>query len=230
MGSTQALHAGIDSRRAREARPIKSGRERWLVDPAATDRTLNRHGAPASIDGDRGMFRLPWRRKPARPPLPDGLRWCETCGEPRGATPAGRVSACYCSGLICNRCDERIRRPISDYYEVSTPSRGADAGVPIGRWWHVPWFALQGHSSSCSRTHPEADGFTTLEPDPDVRAYQEAITRRSLEQMRRNDEARVAPEVRTGLSGRGDETALDDGPTIQFGAMPGIMRLPPDRG
>jgi hypothetical protein len=151
------------------------------------------------------MFRWPWRRKPALPTLPEGLRWCEVCGEPRGRTPDGRVSACWCSGLICNRCDERIRRPISDFY---------DAGGPSGRWWHVSWFEAQGHTFACARTHPEATGFVTLEPDPDVRAYQEAMTRRSLAEMDRNREARDALD--------------DDGPTIQFGPMPGIVRLPPE--
>jgi hypothetical protein len=47
-------------------------------------------------------------------PLPLGLRICETCGEPRGTSRGGGVSACFCSRLNCNRCGARRRRPITD--------------------------------------------------------------------------------------------------------------------
>ena len=64
-------------------------------------------------------------------PLPRGLRTCPDCGEVRGTTTRGSVSACYCSGLVCNRCGGRERRPITDYYDPHDR-----------RWWHVPYFNL----------------------------------------------------------------------------------------
>jgi hypothetical protein len=122
------------------------------------------------------MFRS-IRRTPARP-LPPGLRICETCGEARGRTPRGPVSACYCSGLVCNRCGGRARRPITDYYDHRD-----------GSWWHVPYFGLGTHRCELAPGEaPRGTGWTRLEPDPDVREYQQAVTRLALESTPRAPE------------------------------------------
>ena len=106
-------------------------------------------------------------------PLPIGLRICQTCREVRGVTPDGAVSACFCSGLICHRCGERVRRPITDYYD-----RGA------GHWWHVPYFHQAGHRCTLGPgEEPRGSGWTVLEPAPEVRAYQEARTAWTLPHM-----------------------------------------------
>ena len=103
-------------------------------------------------------------------PLPPGLCICSTCGEARGTTREGRVSACYCSGAVCNRCGTRARRPISDYWDRRA-----------GRWWHVPWFGLMAHTCRLAPGEaPRGSGWTMLQPDPEVVAHQEAVTRATL--------------------------------------------------
>lgn len=98
-------------------------------------------------------------------PLPRGLRICETCGEVRGVTQRGRVSACYCSGLVCRRCGGRARRPITDYVDIRN-----------GRWSHVPYFGLMAHRCSLAPGQvPGPTGWEGLEPAPEVVAYQEAM-------------------------------------------------------
>ena len=97
--------------------------------------------------------------------LPSGLYICETCREPRGTTDEGLVSACYCSGVICERCGGRRRRPISDYYSLEAEC-----------WAHVPYFALMGHRCP---PNAEVDGprrWKILKPDADVRTCQETST------------------------------------------------------
>jgi hypothetical protein len=114
-------------------------------------------------------------RRSARP-LPEGLRICETCGAARGTTPWGVVSACWCSGLICNGCGGRAHRPITDYYDIE-----------LGDWLHVPYFALGGHRCVVPEGRmPGPRGWTQLTPDPDVLACQEATTKLAL--------ARLGPE------------------------------------
>jgi len=111
-------------------------------------------------------------------PLPRGLRICPDCGEVRGTTTRGSVSACYCSGLICNRCGGRERRPITDYYDPQDR-----------RWWHVPYFALMAHRCKLRPGEaPREKSWTSLEPDPDVVAYQEAVTRLTLARLGKGDE------------------------------------------
>lgn len=68
-------------------------------------------------------------------PLPDGLSVCATCGDIRGRTPDGRLSVCFCQGVVCDWCGARLRRPVSDHYD---PRDG-------GRWLHTPYFALGAH-------------------------------------------------------------------------------------
>ena len=65
--------------------------------------------------------------------LPDGLDICEGCGEARGRTPAGWLSSCFCSGIVCNWCGRRFRRPVSDYWSLRDRV-----------WVHVPWFGFGG--------------------------------------------------------------------------------------
>ena len=119
-------------------------------------------------------------------PLPLGLRICDTCGEARGTTPGGRVSACFCSGLVCNRCDEPRRRPITDYFDLRE-----------GTWVHVPYFALMAHACRLAPGEaPHGSGWTRLEPDPDVIAYQEAMTRFVLEAMGPDTEVDIVEQDR----------------------------------
>lgn len=98
-------------------------------------------------------------------PLPTGLRLCPTCGEVRGTTPTGAVSACYCSGAECLWCGAVIRRPISDYYDRLDRE-----------WWHVPSFAAMAHSCGASIERRVGRQWQTRVPDPDVASYQEATT------------------------------------------------------
>lgn len=127
-------------------------------------------------------------RAPARP-LPAGLRICSTCREVRGTTPDGAVSACFCSGLICNRCGERRRRPITDYYDWRD-----------GEWWHTPWFMLMGHRCRLKPGEaPRGTGWTHLEPDPDVHAYQEVVTRLALPEKELRHAERVAEDRSSGV-------------------------------
>ena len=110
-------------------------------------------------------------------PLPRGLRTCPDCGEIRGTTTRGSVSACYCSGLVCNRCGGRERRPITDFYDPHDR-----------RWWHVPYFNLMAHRCKLRPGEPpHGEGWTTLEPDPDVLVYQEAATRLALSVLEEGD-------------------------------------------
>jgi hypothetical protein len=108
-------------------------------------------------------------------PLPVGLRICKACEEVRGTTPAGDVSACYCSGMVCNRCDGRVRRPITNYYDARSAT-----------WVHVPFFHLLSHRCRLVEGDPREvaeQRWTTLEPDPDVIAYQNAVTRMTFRMM-----------------------------------------------
>jgi len=118
--------------------------------------------------------------------LPVGLRICETCGDPRGTTPDGAVAACWCSGLVCNRCGGRARRPITDYFDPKS-----------GSWVHVPYFSLMAHRCVVppGRT-PGPKGWTHLTPDPDVVAYQEAVTELALAELRAGDELEIVDEDR----------------------------------
>ncbi len=103
-------------------------------------------------------------------PLPWGLHICEVCGEARGRTPDGLVSACYCSGIVCNWCGRRFHRPVSNHWSV-----------PDGPWVHVPYFGFQG--CRCS-TPPEGyDGpkFTHLPKADEVTEASEELTRQTLE-------------------------------------------------
>ena len=118
------------------------------------------------------------RRRESARPLPLGLRLCPNCDEARGTTPDGQVSACFCSGLVCHRCGQRVRRPITDYFDASD-----------GNWCHVPYFALLVHRSGCApRSTSTDDGWTRLAPDPDVLTYQEAVTRLALSELHEGDE------------------------------------------
>lgn len=76
----------------------------------------------------------------APPPdwLPPGLYRCSDCAQIRGRAWSAALdgeliktkSTCLCEGIACRECgDTRIRRPISDYYNLAD-----------GRFWHVPYF------------------------------------------------------------------------------------------
>jgi hypothetical protein len=85
-----------------------------------------------------------------RPPagwLPPGLFTCEQCGEIRGTTWGSRhdgsvgpwESTCICEGVVCRKCgDRRIRRPISDHYELDD-----------GHFWHTPYFVANFPCRGC---------------------------------------------------------------------------------
>ncbi len=98
-------------------------------------------------------------------PLPKGLRLCDACGEARGTTPHGDVSACYCSGVDCTWCGETLRRPITDYYDRRDR-----------RWWHVSHFGLQAHRCPAPEARRVGAQFHKRTPDPDVERYQTAVT------------------------------------------------------
>ncbi len=105
------------------------------------------------------------RRPRPRRPLPAGLRWCETCGEVRGTTRAGAVSACPCQGVRCNWCGTNLHRPISDYYDPHSR-----------RWRHVPYFGIMGHACDTPPGRRPSPQFTSLPLDDDLRRYQDRVT------------------------------------------------------
>lgn len=83
-------------------------------------------------------------------------------------------------------------RPITDYYDRR---RGA--------WWHVPWFAVMGHRCRLGPGEaPRGTGWTHLERDPDVVAYQEAVNQLALAELAGVVEAiRALRSIRTRASG-----------------------------
>lgn len=144
----------------------------------------------STTDGGRAR---PRRRRPRS--LPAGLRICETCGEARGTTPRGSVSACYCSGLLCTACGERRRLPISDYYDWRARS-----------WSHVSF--ISGFSLGGGHRCPVGPGeeprrtpWTKLPRDPDVIAYQRAVTEFTMRWVRERPAGRER-----------EQRPADDGP------------------
>ena len=104
-----------------------------------------------------------------RPALPTGLVICDDCGEPRGQTPTGGISVCYCQGIVCNWCGEVRRRPISDYFTVATG------------WLHVPWFSASAHRCRAPRRARVGTQWTIRPADDALRAYSEAVSRLAFE-------------------------------------------------
>ena len=98
-------------------------------------------------------------------PLPTGLRLCDTCGEARGPTPAGSVSACYCSGEECLWCGGIIRRPITDYYDRRDR-----------KWWHASYVGAITHRCAAPIERRVGRQWQARIPDADVASYQEATT------------------------------------------------------
>ncbi|HEX5014335.1 MAG TPA: hypothetical protein VFV72_09275, partial [Candidatus Limnocylindrales bacterium] len=93
------------------------------------------------------------------------LHVCDACGEARGTTPKGQVSACFCSGDECTWCGTVIRRPITDYYDHRS-----------GEWIHVPYFNELTHRCEAPPELRVGRQWRARPPDPDVRTYQEAMT------------------------------------------------------
>lgn len=131
---------------------IKSGRGTWPVDATATG-------------PERAPVLPPERWEITMRRLPAGLRVCDTCGQARGKTRRGSVSACLCSGVECLWCGTIVRRPITDYFDVRD-----------GRWWHVSWFNCMTHSCTAPPERRTGDHWRSREPDPDVATQQQATT------------------------------------------------------
>lgn len=89
------------------------------------------------------------------PKLPDGLSYCDVCGEPKGIaidesielfddeTDADRTLkvSCYCDAITCAKCGRQTRhRPMSDYYDVERK-----------KFVHVPHFAAGQPCRDCRR-------------------------------------------------------------------------------
>lgn len=72
------------------------------------------------------MVTDPGRRALGRAKLPGQLRFCDECGEVRGAS-GGVKSWCLCEGQsICKTCGVHRIQPGSNYYDWRD-----------GSWWHV---------------------------------------------------------------------------------------------
>ena len=106
-------------------------------------------------------------------PLLIGLRVCESCGQVRGTSRRGNVSACYCSGIECTWCGAVLRRPISDYYDRSGRS-----------WWHVSYFGAMAHRCPAPADRRVGKQFLSRTPDPDVKEYQDAVTELAWQQIK----------------------------------------------
>ena len=115
-------------------------------------------------------------------PLPPGLSVCADCGDVRGKTPDGRLSVCYCQGVVCTWCGARSRRPISDHY------------VPrLGHWLHTPYFILGAHVCPPGTVPREGRRFRTLPMDDDLKAYAEAMTRLTFAMVEARTGIRLGP-------------------------------------
>ena len=142
--------------------------------------------------------------------LPQGLSVCADCGDVRGKTPDGRLSVCYCQGVVCTWCGARSRRPISDHY------------VPrLGHWLHTPYFILGAHGCPAPPERRVGEHWTTLPADDDLKAYSEAMTRRTLAEFEARTGIRLEPEperpgsttARPKARGHGAPGTRDEGPT-----------------
>jgi hypothetical protein len=103
-------------------------------------------------------------------PVPEGLFVCAGCGEIRGKTPDGLLSVCLCHGVVCDWCGARARRPISDHFD--------------GRQWlHTPYFILMGHVCPAPRERKVGRQWRSPATDDDLRAYQQAMTRRAFAEI-----------------------------------------------
>ena len=107
--------------------------------------------------------------------LPEGLSFCADCDEIRGKTPNGRLSVCYCQGVVCEWCELTLRRPITEYFDPAGP----------GYWVHVPYYLVMDHAFTCesparSRVGPQ---FRPLPIDNDLKEYGEAMTRLTHEYL-----------------------------------------------
>jgi hypothetical protein len=127
-------------------------------------------------------------------PLPPGLSVCADCGDVRGKTPDGRLSVCLCQGVVCTWCGARGRRPISDHYDPR-----------LGLWLHTPYF-LAAHACPPGTAPREGPRVRALPADDDLKAYSEAMTRRTFAEV----EARTG--IRLGPAGPADRHADDAEP------------------
>jgi hypothetical protein len=115
-------------------------------------------------------------------PLPEGLSLCADCGDVRGKTPDGRLSVCYCQGVVCTWCGARSRRPISDHY------------VPrLGHWLHTPYFILMAHGCPPGTEPRDGPRFRALPADDDLKAYSEAMTRLTFAEVEARTGIRLGP-------------------------------------
>ena len=80
------------------------------------------------------------------------------------------VSACFCSGIVCNWCERRFHRPISDYWSL-----------PDGVWVQVPYFGFSGCGCSTPREGYDGPKLTHLPRATEVSGASEALTRSTLE-------------------------------------------------
>ena len=118
--------------------------------------------------------------------LPQGLSVCADCGDVRGKTPDGRLSVCYCQGVVCDWCGARGRRPISDHY------------VPhLGHWLHTPYF-MAAHSCPPGTEPRDGPRIRALPADDDLKAYSEAMTRQTLAELEARTAIRLGPEADAG--------------------------------
>ncbi len=126
------------------------------------------------------------------PQLPQGLSVCADCGDVRGKTPDGRLSVCYCQGVVCTWCGSRGRRPISDHYD------------PRAGWLHTRYFVA---AHSCPPGTEPRDGprIRALPADDDLKAYSDAMTRQTLAEL----EARTAVRLEPKPEGPGSTTTRE---------------------
>ena len=107
-------------------------------------------------------------------PFPTACPCAPTCGDIRGRTPDGRLSVCYCQGVVCNWCGARLRRPITDHYD---PRDG-------GHWLHTPYFALGGHRCPPGTERGTGKWYTVLPiVEQDLLEYRERMTQLAYDQM-----------------------------------------------
>ena len=142
------------------------------------------------------------------PQLPQGLSVCADCGDVRGKTPDGRLSVCYCQGVVCTWCGSRGRRPISDHYD------------PCAGWLHTRYF-MAAHACPPGTQARDGRRIRALPADDDLQAYSDAVTRQTLVELEDRTAARLGPKpeepgstaAQQQARGRGAPSTRVGGPT-----------------
>lgn len=130
-------------------------------------------------------------------PLPEGLHYCDRCGEPRGQTD-GKTSKCLCDGMVCGTCGYGLIRTPGSRWEPDEE-----------RWLHLPSIGMVGCGPcwGCKergedRRRFEIEILRTVEASPGLSALEIAAER----------EDAATKQVRAALLQLEREALVEEGP------------------